>query len=87
MALRFLERAHDPAAVLHQFVSQFVPSSGWSGSRASTLESSATLLDQLDGYPTLRDAVAQQKERLQEWIKEERGRETASDRVRDERFE
>jgi hypothetical protein len=47
----------------------------------------STLFDQLDRYPTLRDAVAKEKERLQEWIKEERGRETASDRVRDERFE
>jgi hypothetical protein len=64
-----------------------MPLSGWTGSRAAILESNATLLDQLDEYPTLRDAVAQEKERLQEWIKEERGRETASDRARDERFE
>jgi hypothetical protein len=87
LALRFLERAPEPAAVLEQFVRQFRPSSGWSGSLATILESNATLLDQLDQYPTLRGAVEQEKERVQEWIKVERGRETASDRGRDERFE
>jgi hypothetical protein len=87
VALRFLERAPDPAAVLHQFVPQFVPSSGWMDSSVAILESNATLLDQLDKYPNLHDAVAQEKERLQGWIKEQRGRQTASDRVRDERFE
>jgi hypothetical protein len=34
-----------------------------------------------------RRAVAQEKKRLQEWIKGERVREAASDRKRDERFE
>jgi hypothetical protein len=87
VALRFLERAPDPVAVLQQFVRQFMPSSGRSGSRAAILESNAGLLDQLDEYPTLRDVVEQEKERLQERIKVERDRETASDRARDERFE
>ena len=54
---------------------------------AAIVEANATLLDQLDEFPTLRDAVAQEKERLQEWIKGERGREAASDRERGERFE
>lgn len=87
VALRFLERAPDQVAVLRQFVRQFMPSGGWNGSLAVILESNATLLDQLDEYPTLRDAIAQEKERLQEWIQRERVHETASDRERDERFE
>ncbi|MBZ5678376.1 MAG: hypothetical protein LAP61_29415 [Acidobacteriia bacterium] len=87
LALRFLERAPDPAAVLQQFVCQFRPSSGWRGSLAAILETNAALLDQLDEYPGLREAVVLEKERLQEWIKSERVRETASNRARDERFE
>ena len=87
MALRFLERAPDQVALLQQFVRQFMPSGGWNGSLAAILESNSTLLDQLDEYPTLSGAVAQEKKRLQEWIKGERVRETASDRKRDERFE
>ena len=86
VALRFLEQAPDPAAVLQQFVRQFMPSSGW-GSLVTILESNATLLDQLEEYPTLRDAVAQEKERIQEWIKRERSQETAWNREYDERFE
>jgi hypothetical protein len=87
VALRFLERAPDQAAVLQQFVRQFMPSGGWSGSLAAILESNSTLLNQLDEYPSLSGAVVQEKKRIQEWIKGERVRETASDRARDERFE
>lgn len=87
LARRFLERAPDPAAVLHQFVGQFMPSTGWSTSLATILESRAILLDQLDEYTILRAAVAQARERLQEWIKAERRREAAYDRERYERFE
>ncbi len=87
VALRFLERAPDPAAVLQQFVRQFMPSGGWRGSLAAILECNATLLDQLDEYPALFDAVANEKERLREWIDGERAQESKSDRERDERFE
>lgn len=87
IALRFLEKAPDPGAILRQFALHFLPSSGWSGSPASTLESNATLLDQLGEYPDLAEVVAQQKEQTRKWIEEERRRETASDRQRDERFE
>lgn len=87
VALRFLERAPDQVSVLQQFVRQFRPSGGWSGSLAAILESKSALLAQLDAYPALSDALAQEQKRLQEWIEGERGRETASDRERDERFE
>ncbi|MBZ5608788.1 MAG: hypothetical protein LAP38_11045 [Acidobacteriia bacterium] len=87
IALRFLEKAPAPDAVLHQFVSQFEPSGGWSGSLAAVLESKVALLDQLAAYPDLSAAVAQQKERLRKSIEEQHRRETAWDRQRDERFE
>jgi hypothetical protein len=51
------------------------------------LESNAVLLDQLGAYPQLSAAVAEQKERVQEWIDKQKRRETAWDRQRDERFE
>jgi len=87
VALRFLERAPDPEAVLTQFVRQFKPSGAWSGSLAAILQSNAGLLDQLDAYPTLIDAVAREKERLKQWIQEERDREAVRDQFRAERFE
>ncbi len=87
LALRFLERAPDSAAVLGEFVRRFMPSSGWSGSLAAILESNAALLDQLDAYPTLREAVMQEKVRLRHWITRERDRETARARLSDKSFE
>jgi hypothetical protein len=86
-ALRFLERAPDPAVILREFTGQFMPAGGWSGSPAATVASNATLLDQLEAYPALRDVVNQQKEQVRQWIKDEQRRETAFDRNRDERFE
>ena len=87
IALRFLERAPDPSEILKEFVSQFLPFGGWSGSLGAILESNAALLDQLRAYPQLSAVVAEQKERLQEWIGEQKRRETARGRQRDERFE
>ncbi|HTM35323.1 MAG TPA: hypothetical protein VL156_01130 [Terriglobales bacterium] len=87
IALRFLEKAPNPGEILKQFVAQFTPSSGWSGSLAAILESNATLLDQLGAYPDLSVPVRQEKERLRQWIEDQKRRETASDRERDERFE
>jgi hypothetical protein len=87
IALRFLERAPDPSEILKEFVAQFTPSSGWSGSLAAMLASNAAFLDQLGAYSQLSVAVAQQKDRLQQWIDEQKRRETARDRQRDERFE
>jgi hypothetical protein len=86
IALRFLERAPDPSAILTEFVAQFNPG-GWSGSLAAILASNAALLDQLGAYPQLSAAVAEEKARLQQWIDEQKRRETAMDRQRDERFE
>ena len=51
IALRFLERAPDPREILREFVAQFSPSGGWSGSLAAILASNAALLDQLEAYP------------------------------------
>jgi hypothetical protein len=86
-ALRFLERAPDPTVILREFTGQFMPAAAWSGSLAATLESNATLLDQLDAYPVLHEIVIQQKEQVRQWIMDEQRRETAFDRDRDERFE
>jgi hypothetical protein len=87
IALKFLEKAPDPSAVLREFTSRFTPAGGWSGSLATILESNATLLDQLSAYPALSATVAQQKEQVRQWIDEKRRGETLWDRERDERFE
>ncbi|MDP3000805.1 MAG: hypothetical protein Q8N47_25200, partial [Bryobacterales bacterium] len=87
VALRFLEKAPDPCEVLRQFVSQFMPAGGWSGSLAAILEAHATLLDDLGTYPDLAVFVAQEKVRLHDATEAQRRSETASDKQRDERFE
>jgi hypothetical protein len=87
LALRFLEKAPDPATVLKKYVDQFTPHGGWSGSLAATLEANATLLDELDGAAGLAAAVVLEKERMREAIERERRFELAHDRERDERFE
>jgi hypothetical protein len=89
VALRLLDKAPDRVEVLKQFVGQFHPKSGWSGSLAAILESNAKLLDQLDAYPdpTVISFVRDEKKRLAKVIENEKQHETASDRGRDERFE
>ncbi len=87
LALIFLERAPVPTTVLHEFVSQFLPSSAWSGSPAAILQRNAVLLEQLDHYPCLRNSVANEKKGLQERIEGEQYREAACNRQCDERFE
>jgi hypothetical protein len=87
IALRFLEKAPDPSTVLKEFVSQFKPASGWSGSLAAILEANATLLDDLDAYPNLAGIVAQEKLKVQQAIDAQKRFETSLDRARDERFE
>jgi hypothetical protein len=87
LALRFLEKAPDPSAILRVFTSHFMPAGGWSGSLSTILESNATLLDQLEAYPALRDAVTEQKTQVRNWIEQQRNRESVQNRERDERFE
>lgn len=87
IALRFLERAPDPGAIIRQFTSRFMLEGVWSGSLTAILESNAALLDQFGAYPQLSDVVIEQKERLRQWIEEEQRRETAFHRDGDERFE
>lgn len=86
-ALRLLERAPDPAAVLKEFVDQFTPHGGWSGSLAATLEANEPLLDELDGTAGLAAAIAHEKKRLRAAIEQWRGFELSHDREHDERFE
>jgi len=86
IALRFLERAPDPSAVLRQFVGQFGGSGGF-GSYAAIVESESALLDQLGEFPALSVAVTQERARLRKWVDDEKGRETVRDRQRDDRFE
>lgn len=86
IALRFFERAPDPTAILHEFVGR-LPEGGWSGSLASALEVSFSLLDQLSELPALQTAVREERERLKQWIEEAQGQESVFDRQRDERLE
>jgi hypothetical protein len=74
--------------VLKQFVRQFHPRGGWSGSLTAILESNAKLLDQLEAHhdSTVVDFVRDEKVRFARVIEEERRWEAEKDR-RDERFE
>jgi hypothetical protein len=89
LALLLLQRAPDRVLVLKQFIGQFRPRSGWGGSLATILEANAKLLDEFDGYQdaSLVEFVQGEKVRLAQWIEDERRRETAEDRQRNERFE
>jgi hypothetical protein len=87
LALRFLEKAPDPSAILRVFTSHFMPAGGWSGSLSTILESNAVLLDQLGAYPALQGTVTEQKTEVRKWIEQERSRESMWNRERDERFE
>jgi hypothetical protein len=88
VALKLIERAPDPLAVLHTFVGRFRPS-GWSGSLASILEGRKALLDKLAHHAN-EDVVAcagEESIRLAAEIDAERKWEAERDRNRDERFE
>ena len=87
-ALRLLDKAPDRVEVLKQFVRQFHPRGGWSGSLTAILESNAKLLDQLEAHhdSTVVDFVRDEKVRFARVIEEERRWEAEKDR-RDERFE
>ena len=87
VALQFLKKAPSAVGVLHKFCARFMPSSGWSGSLVVILESNVTLLDRLGAYPALNAAAAREKERLKQWIEDQKCRETASEKQLDERFE
>jgi hypothetical protein len=87
-ALKLLDKAPDPVAVLKKLIGQFSPM-GWAGSQASIVESNAKLLDELTSYPdpALVEFIAKEKVRLAELIKMERATETLFEKERDERFE
>ena len=73
--------------MLKEYVNQFKPHHGWSGSLAAILEANAALLDALDSFPELVAAIAREKERFRATIKQERHWELERGRERDERFE
>lgn len=87
LALRLLETAPDPNAILRSFTSRFMPAEGWNGSLSAILESNAALLDQLEAYPALKETIAVLKIEVLKWIEQERSRENLWNRERDERFE
>lgn len=86
-ALLLLEKAPDAGDVLRQFVRQFSPHGGWSGSLAAIIESHEPLLDDLGAFANLTDVIAGEKVKLKKAIAQQRQWETATDKERDERFE
>jgi hypothetical protein len=88
IALKLLDAAPDPLAVLSVFIERFSPRS-WSGSRAAIMESRARLLDELDNHPNpaLAALAAQKRPGLRAAIAQTREWENKHDRERDERFE
>jgi hypothetical protein len=87
-AQALLGEAPDRAAVLDQFLNQFLPV-GWSGSLAAILDARAALLIGLFKHHDrhLAERAARAHEKLQLRIAAEREMETREHRSRDERFE
>jgi hypothetical protein len=88
VALRLIEHAPDPVAVVRAFVERFRPSS-WSGSLASILEGRKALLEELKGHknPDVAAFANVVANKLALEVEEERTWEAKHDRQRDERFE
>ena len=87
-AKALLVHSPDPRSVLVTFVERFRPMI-WSGSRAALMEANARLLnsEELETMPRLVPLIAEVEAQLVRDIERERESETATDRVRDERFE
>ena len=88
IALKLLDAAPDPLAVLGVFIERFSPRS-WSGSRAAIMEARARLLDALDNHSNAAIAAlaSQKRPEFQAEVARVRDWETKYDRERDERFE
>ncbi len=88
IALKLLEVAPDPLAVLEVYIERFSPRS-WSGSRAAIMESRVRLLDNLEHHsnPAIAARAVQKRPELQADVARTREWETMHDRERDERFE
>jgi hypothetical protein len=86
-AVALLVGAPNPGQVLSAFIARFQPTS-WSGSRAAIIEANSRLLDSISSVlPSLEPVVIAAKVEITEAVSAERRRETARDRVDDERFE
>lgn len=88
LALKVMECAPDPVAVLRELVKRLRPTS-WMGSRASVMASRLPLLQELQGHsdPRIAEFAGQDSLRLKQEVEEERRRETKRDKASDERFE
>lgn len=87
-AKELIAAAPDPRVVLEVLIERFLPSV-WSGSRAAVLEKNGRLLDDLSELKSeaLTQFVAESRDRVAQQVSNEREREMARDKVRDERFE
>ena len=86
-AVALLAGAPNPEKVLAAFIARFQPMS-WSGSRAAIIEANSRLLDSIPSLlPSLEPVVIAAKVQIAEAVSAERQRETARDRIDDERFE
>lgn len=86
-AVALLVGAPNPERVLATFIVRFHPTS-WSGSRAASIEANSRLLDSIPRLlPSLEPVVIATKAEIAEAVSAERRRETARDRIDDERFE
>jgi hypothetical protein len=87
IALEFLEKAPDPNAILRQFTARFATKGVWTNTFGPYLESMASLFEQLDRYPHLKDTIAEQKQTIADWIDDAKKRSSVWQEHQDERFE
>lgn len=88
VAMKILEKAPEPRSVLAAFIARFEPHS-WSGSRAAIIESNIELIVPIEGAwnSDLATLARQERQRLLEQVRQERGWEMERSRHNDERFE
>lgn len=87
-AIRLLEAAPDPEAVMEAFAERVTPSS-WTGSRATLMQPRADALGGLVAHRNSKIAMAAKSisAKLVKWIEQEKAREQRDDEKREQRFE
>lgn len=87
-AIRFLEAAPVPEAVLKEFADRVTPTS-WSGSRVNVMQPRANAISRLIEHKRTDIAAGARivSEKLNGWIEHEKLQEQQEDEMREQRFE
>ena len=87
-ALRLLEAAPEPEAILEEYAGRVAPLS-WSGSRANVMQPRADAIKKLIGHDRaeIAEAARTVSAKLVDWIEREKASEKREDMEHEQRFE